>query len=159
VNPIPLVVSRLTYAGLIPFIGLALTVQLASAPLNYLAAESLASYGAIIAAFMGALHWGANLDNLGNLSVSNRWQERNAWLWSVMPALIAWVALQIYIPVGLVIIAAILMIQRQIDQSTYHYYFSNDAARIAFMQIRNRATYIASFFLVWAALVMLFLQD
>ena len=64
-NPLPPVVRYLAYAGLIPFIGLALMVQLAPTPMNYLSAESIASYGAIIVAFMGALHWGANLQTLG----------------------------------------------------------------------------------------------
>ena len=47
-NPIPPLVLKLGYAGLIPFVGLALLVQLAPTPLNYLSAESLAGYGAVI---------------------------------------------------------------------------------------------------------------
>lgn len=58
-NPLSPLVRQLAYAGLIPFVGLAFMVQLAPSPLNYLSAESLASYGAIITSFMGAMHWGA----------------------------------------------------------------------------------------------------
>lgn len=158
-NPFPPLVLKLAYAGLIPFVGLALMVQLAPTPLNYLSAESLAAYGAIITSFMGALHWGANLHTLGKSPPGDRWEDRNAWIWGVIPALVAWVALHIYIPVGLVILASTLVIQRNIDQSTYQYYFSSEEARDAFMTIRNRLTYISASCLVWAALVILFVQN
>ena len=157
-NPLPPLLLKLAYAGLIPFIGLALLVQLAPTPLNYLSAESLAGYGAVITSFMGALHWGANLHTLGKAPPGDRWEDRNAWIWGVIPALVAWLALHIYIPVGLVILASTLIIQRNIDQNTYQYYFSSDKARQAFMTMRNSLTYIASACLVWAALVILFVQ-
>ncbi len=76
----------------------------------------------------------------------------------MIPALIAWVALHIYIPVGLLIMASTLIIQRNIDQNTYQYYFSEDAARADFMVMRNRLTYIAAACLTWAAIVILFIQ-
>lgn len=157
-NPIPPLVRKLGYAGLIPFIGLALMVQLAPTPMNYLSAESLAGYGAVITSFMGALHWGANLHLLGKAPAGDRWEDRNAWIWGVIPALVAWVALHIYIPVGLLILASTLIIQRNIDQNTYQYYFSDEATRSAFMAMRNRLTYVAAACLTWASLVILFIQ-
>ena len=157
-NPLPPLVRKLAYAGLIPFIGLALMVQLAPTPINYLSAESLAGYGAIITAFMGATHWGANLHTLGNNPPSDKWEARNAWIWGVTPAIVAWVALHIYIPVGLVILASILLIQRNIDVDTYQYYFTNNEARIAFIKLRKHLTYVSAICLVWAALVILFVQ-
>jgi len=158
VNPIPPIVRKLAYAGLIPFVVLALLVQLAPTPLNYLSAESLAGYAAVITAFMGALHWGASLQTLGKVLSGDRWIDRNAWVWGVIPALVAWLALHIYIPVGLLILASTLIIQRNIDQNTYQYYFSDEAARVAFMTIRNRLTYVAAACLSWAAIVILFIQ-
>jgi multisubunit Na+/H+ antiporter MnhB subunit len=159
VNPLPSLVRQLGYAGLIPFVGLALLVQLAPTPLNYLSAESLASYGAIITAFMGALHWGANLHTLGKAPQSDRWKDRNAWIWGIIPALVAWLALHVYIPVGLVILASALIIQRNVDKETYRYYFSNEEACHAFMTLRNRLTIVSAGCLVWAALVILFVQN
>jgi multisubunit Na+/H+ antiporter MnhB subunit len=157
-TPIPPLVLKLGYAGLIPFIGLALLVQLAPTPINYLSAESLAGYSAVITSFMGALHWGANLRNLGKPATGDRWLDRNAWIWGVIPALVAWVALHVYIPVGLLIMASTLIIQRNIDQNTYRYYFSDEATCAAFMTMRNRLTFIAAFCLTWAAIVILFIQ-
>ena len=107
---------------------------------------------------MGALHWGANLHNLGKATTGDRWLDRNAWIWGVIPALVAWVALHIYIPVGLFIMASTLIIQRNIDQNTYRLYFSDETACAAFMVMRNRLTYIAAFCLAWAAVVILFVQ-
>jgi len=159
VNPLSPLVCKLAYAGLIPFVGLALMVQLAPTPLNYLSAESLAAYGAIITSFMGALHWGANLHTLGKAPPSDRWENRNAWIWGVIPALVAWVALHIYIPVGLVILASALIIQRSIDAETYQYYFSNEDACKAFITLRNRLTIVSVGCLIWAALVILFVQN
>ena len=158
-NPLPPGVRYLAYAGLIPFIGLAFMDQLAPTPINYLSAESIASYGAIIVAFMGALHWGANLQTLGKPHSGDRWIDRNAWIWGITPALIAWVALHIYIPVSLIILAATLVIQRNIDKDTYTYYFTNDEARSAFLTMRTRLSYIAAACLTWAALVILFIQN
>lgn len=133
-------------------------VQLAPTPLNYLSAESLAGYGAVITAFMGALHWGASLHTLGKAASGDRWIDRNAWIWGVTPALVAWLALHIYIPVGLLILASTLIIQRNIDQNTYQYYFSDEPSRNVFMVIRNRLTYIAAACLTWSAIVILFIQ-
>ena len=133
-------------------------VQLAPTPLNYLSAESLAGYGAVITAFMGALHWGASLHTLGKAASGDRWIDRNAWIWGVTPALVAWLALHIYIPVGLLILASTLIIQRNIDQNTYQYYFLDEPSRNAFMVIRNRLTYIAAACLTWSAIVILFIQ-
>ena len=158
-NPLPPLVRKLAYAGLIPFVGLALMVQLAPTPLNYLSAESLASYGAIITAFMGAIHWGANLHNLGKTALGDRWADRNAWIWGVTPALVAWVALHIYIPVGLLILASALVIQRNIDKETYKNYFSNEEVFKAFMALRNQLTVVSAACLIWAALVILFVQS
>jgi len=107
---------------------------------------------------MGALHWGASLHTLGKAPSGDRWIDRNAWIWGVTPALVAWLALHIYIPVGLLILASTLIIQRNIDQNTYQYYFSDEAARSAFMTIRNRLTYVAAACLTWSAIVILFIQ-
>jgi len=133
-------------------------VQLAPTPVNYLSAESIASYGAIITSFMGAIQWGANLHTLGKPATNDRWIDRNVWAWGVIPAIVSWIALHIYIPVGLFILAAVLAIQLKIDQNTYAYYFDHHETYLAFMKIRKRLTYTATGCLMWAALVILFIQ-
>ncbi|QID18441.1 DUF3429 domain-containing protein [Nitrogeniibacter mangrovi] len=72
-------------AGVLPFIAMGL--------LSYIPWKhqvdvhaALVSYGAVILAFVGALHWGLAMRLEG--TVASR-----AYFWSVIPALIAWVAL------------------------------------------------------------------
>ncbi len=76
-------------AGLIPFVGLAVLAGLGPLPWQAVAAILLAQYGALITAFVGALHWGH--------AVQAGTQGAAAWLrygFSVLPALWAWFALQ-----------------------------------------------------------------
>lgn len=95
----------LGYAGLIPFVGLALLTHLQTFPeLNIVSA--LLFYGAIILSFTGALHWGFGM-SMSSFSDS----ERNRRLiWSIIPALIAWLALlcPTYLCVYLLIVGFIL---------------------------------------------------
>jgi uncharacterized membrane protein len=51
----------------------------------------LLSYAAIILSFIGALHW-AYAMTLSQLTPA---QRRNTFVWSVIPALVAWVALSL----------------------------------------------------------------
>lgn len=84
----PLSARSLGFGGLLPFIGLALAALLdptRAALWNH----ALMAYGAIILSFVGALHWGFAM-TAGGLSDGER---SGRFAWSVMPALIAWVAL------------------------------------------------------------------
>jgi hypothetical protein len=82
----------LGYAGLIPFAGLALLATGALPPILFTPVDALAgliAYGAIIVSFMAALHWAHAL--------FAPWSEPKVapqvLIWSVIPALAAWVAL------------------------------------------------------------------
>ncbi len=87
-GPIPPAVVYLGYGGLIPFLALALAT---TADVNHrlLWAEALIAYGAIILSFVGALHWGFAM-SLTELSIAKR---NGCFVWSVVPALVAWLAL------------------------------------------------------------------
>ena len=91
-------------AGLIPFAGLALLAALWPEwrPILLVA---LRAYGATIAAFLGAVHWGLALRPAPG-------EEGAAWGrlgLGVVPALLAWVALLVSLRAGLVILAAVLL--------------------------------------------------
>ncbi len=84
---LPRTVAWLGYGGLLPF------VLLASASLldyHHGAGwrDALFAYGAIILSFVGALHWGLAM-TLHKLTES---QRSACFVWSVVPALIAWLA-------------------------------------------------------------------
>lgn len=84
----PSIVAWLGYGGLLPFAGLAAAAVLGGdyAPL---AGHGLRDYGAVILSFVGAINWGFAM-TIGTLSERRRTE---LWIWSVIPALVAWVAL------------------------------------------------------------------
>ena len=72
-NPaLPRSAAWLGFGGLLPFIG-------------------LVAYGAVILSFVGALHWGFAMA-LPSMPQALR---RNCFVWSVVPALIAWPAMML----------------------------------------------------------------
>lgn len=83
----PSVVAWLGYGGLIPFVALAAASVFDPAHARWWA-EGLVAYGAVILSFVGALHWGFAM-SLSDLSEAAR---RSRFLWSVVPALLAWPA-------------------------------------------------------------------
>lgn len=90
-EPLPPVVAWLGYAGALPFVGTALAawVDTVHAPLWEFA---LLAYGAVIVSFVGALHWGVAMTNSrAGDGLAHRWSALYAW--SVVPSLLAWVAL------------------------------------------------------------------
>lgn len=87
----PRPVVWLGYGGLLPFIGLAVWMGLdrSRAPVW---SDALVGYGAVILSFVGALHWGfAMTAPAGSPPGAADWRRR-AYVWSVMPALLAWPA-------------------------------------------------------------------
>ena len=76
----------LGYFGLVPFAAGALVMWLGGPELAGFAERAVLAYGAVILSFMGAVHWG--------LAMHSAHPRRNRQLaLSVVPALVAWVAL------------------------------------------------------------------
>jgi hypothetical protein len=75
---------------LIPFVVLA-AVAVVGGDYADFCSYALTAYGAVILSFVGAVHWGIALTRTDLLD-----QHRTAaWVWSVVPALLAWLALLI----------------------------------------------------------------
>jgi hypothetical protein len=74
-------------AGLLPFIGCTVLV-LGGGPFAGLAEDALAAYGAVILAFLGAVHWGLALAAPGDPAAA-----RARLTLGVLPALAGWAAL------------------------------------------------------------------
>lgn len=100
----------LGYAGLLPFVGLALLVHSWGEHEGFLR-HALLAYGACIVSFVGAVHWGIGI------SASRR--SRSSFAWSVLPALAAWVALSIERPGSFVAMAVILLVCLAVDIRFY----------------------------------------
>jgi hypothetical protein len=87
-TPHPRSVAWLGYGGLIPFVMLTIAFLLDHHH-SLLWSDALIGYGAVILSFVGALHWAFAM-SLPDLTE----QQRTArFVWSVVPALLAWPAL------------------------------------------------------------------
>ena len=83
----PQAVAWLGYGGLLPFV--MLTALLAvDVDGGAFFREALIGYGAVILSFVGALHWGFAMA-LPTLTAP---QRTEAFVWSTVPALLAWPA-------------------------------------------------------------------
>jgi hypothetical protein len=99
------VAVALTAAGLIPFIGCGVVLLLD--PVDSPAAIAvLITYGAVILSFLGAVHWGFALRDTAHpvngvpLTPAVLGAERQLLALGVAPALIAWVALLVFLRIG-----------------------------------------------------------
>ena len=84
---LPTSVAWLGYGGLLPFAALAGIGWWA--PGTPLWGTALLAYGAVILSFVGALHWGFAMV-LGGVTEAER---TRCFVWSVVPSLLAWLAL------------------------------------------------------------------
>ena len=107
----PNLATVLGYAGLLPFGALALALwwpgSVHQAPLAF----ALLAYGASIASFLGAIHWG--------LAMRDGVEGAPLYLWGVIPSLLAWVALLAPLAGGLLMLALLLLVCYAVDRRVY----------------------------------------
>jgi Protein of unknown function (DUF3429) len=84
----PHVVRWLGYGGLLPFVALAAAVWFDGSH-SSLWRDALLAYGAVILSFIGALHWGFAMSQ-SDMATD---QRTRSFIWSVVPSLLAWMAL------------------------------------------------------------------
>ncbi len=98
--------------------------------------HALVAYGAVILSFVGALHWAFAM-TLDGLDAS---QRNHAFVWSVVPPLIAWSALMLTADIASVLLLAGFLA---------HYWKDRRLARGAalpgwYLPVRGRLTAVAS---------------
>jgi hypothetical protein len=81
---LPAAARMLGDAGLVPFAALAAALWWTEGAAKAQGQAALLAYGAVIVSFLGAVHWGAAL------AAARR--DALPYAWSVLPALLAWVA-------------------------------------------------------------------
>ncbi len=127
--------TRLGYAGLIPFVLLALLLWIVEPDLRPWLTIALTSYAALIATFLGGIHWGI----AGSISESAASSHRSfSLLWGITPSLIAWLALIMPAYAGLPLIAALLVVCYLVDRKTYA-----QAGWSAWLPMRLRLTIVS----------------
>ena len=102
---------RLGYAGLVPFALGALLVWLVREDVRAEVALALAAYAALIASFLGGIHWGLGLQKAEAAQASLGW--------GVVPALVAWPAVLMPPGAGLVILGLLLVACYAVDRRLY----------------------------------------
>lgn len=141
----PRYVALLGYGGLLPFLGLLLLI-LVSAEHRPLWTQALLAYGAVILSFVGALHWGFAM-TLQGLSAD---QCRERFIWSVIPALIAWPAMLLPAPLGCLLL---------IVGFVAHYWQDRRLVKTTtlpawYLPMRQRLTLVASLCLLLGAITV-----
>ena len=117
--------SLLGYGGLLPFVGLALLAWAAPPAVARAAVMAQLGYGAVILAFVGALHWGRSLADAaarGDAPSDGQARPADAGLplvWSVLPSLWAWGASLLALRPGLIALAAGLVLAWVVDRRLY----------------------------------------
>lgn len=134
---------RLGYAGLIPFLGLAAALWFVRRGDWPFVSMALLAYGATIASFLGAIHWGL-------LMRPGAVQPLPVLLWGVTPSLLGWVALLLSPVVGLGLIAVLLWVCLAVDRVVYPRYQMK-----AWLPLRLRLTLVASGCCVAAMIALL----
>ncbi|MCQ4162366.1 DUF3429 domain-containing protein [Roseomonas sp. GC11] len=108
---VPPAASWLGGAGLLPFLTLAVA-SLMPGESGALAATALLAYGAAILSFLGGIRWGLAMARAESGAL---WAELSL---SVLPSLLAWVALLLPRPAGLLLLAVSLAGQWLLDSRT-----------------------------------------
>lgn len=101
------------YAGLIPFGVLSLLLWLVKADLHPFVATALLCYGAVIASFLGGIHWGIAF----SLAPHKSEPAKRHLLWSVALACLAWVAAMMPAFAGLPLLGLVFVASYLVDRT------------------------------------------
>jgi hypothetical protein len=107
-----LLARRLGYAGLAPFAMLAALLWAVRADWQAVVAMALVGYGAVIASFLGGVHWG----------IAGQLPQQAAKLhyaWGVLPSLLGWMALAMPARWGLQLLMLVLITCYLVDRRSY----------------------------------------
>jgi hypothetical protein len=107
--PPPSLARLLGYAGALPFVAAALLAWALDGDARAAATTVLAAYAATIVSFLGGIHWG-----FGFLR-----GDPARFVWGVVPSLLAWAALLLPRPAGLVLLAVTLAACYLVDRGVY----------------------------------------
>ena len=107
----PRIAQRLGYLALLPFVLGALMIWIVREDARGYATAALAAYAAVVVAFLGGIHWG--------FGFRQEAPDARLFIWGVVPALVASVALVMQASAGLVIHGAMLVVCYLVDRKVY----------------------------------------
>jgi hypothetical protein len=100
-------------AGLLPFAGAALAVHAAPEAWTGFAKGTLIAYGAVILAFLGAVHWGLAL----RAPEAEAGANEQRLVFGVLPALVGWVAMLLPETAAVLLLAGGILATAAIEQA------------------------------------------
>lgn len=139
---LPTTVAYLGYGGLLPFIALA-TLSVVAPTHSLIFRAALIAYGAVILSFVGALHWGFAM----TIPVMSNQLRAKAFVWSVVPALLAWATYFLPGFIGAIVLILGFMAQYYRDQTLD----SQVSLPAWYLPLRLRLTIVASLSMVIGA--------
>jgi hypothetical protein len=110
--PLDKTILWLGYSGLVPFVGLALLIWVGPSRFHALMVLALVAYGAVIASFLGGVHWGTGF-------LMGEAAPRMQFAWGVLPSVLGWLAVLLPAHVGLSVLAVLLVACYAVDRLTY----------------------------------------
>lgn len=125
-------ITRLGYAGLIPFVLLAALMWLVDTELLPFVAIALGGYAAAIVSFLGGLHWGIGF-------MKGQDAPPFHFIWGVVPSLFAWVALMMPAYAALPLLGLVVVACYAVDSKTYP-----TAGLASWLPMRLRLTVVAT---------------
>ena len=132
-------ITRLGYVGLAPFVLLTALMWLVDRELLPFVSIALGGYAATIVSFLGGVHWGIGF-------MKGDAAPRFHFIWGVIPALIAWLALMMPAYAALPLLGLVLVACYVVDSKTY------PAAGLAsWLPMRLRLTVVATLSCVLSA--------
>ncbi len=109
-TPVPFFV--LGAAGLLPFVGGAAAMWALPGDFHPHVRQWMLGYAMVILAFVGALHWGVAMQTR-QAATGRVWTAAG---WSVLPALVAWLALALDGPTALRVLAGMFALDYAMDR-------------------------------------------
>lgn len=110
------IITRLGYAGLIPFVVLTALMWLVNAELLPFVSIALGGYAAVIVSFLGGVHWGIGFMKA---QADTAAAPRSHFVWGVVPSLIAWLALMMPVYAALPLLGLVVVACYAVDSKTY----------------------------------------
>ena len=105
-------ITRLGYAGLVPFVLLTGLMWLVDTELLPFVSIALGAYAASIVSFLGGVHWGIGFMKGESASSFH-------FVWGVTPSLLAWLALVLPAYAALPLLGLVLVACYMVDRKTY----------------------------------------
>lgn len=107
----PQLARRWGYAGLVPLVVSMLLIWLVRPELREWVAQCLASFAAVIVAFLGGVHWG--------LSMPIPSKGPRSFGWSAVPPLVAAIGMVMPFEAGLVVLGVMMLVCYGVDRKFY----------------------------------------